>query len=251
MFTLLNFPKGTLFNGVHCLITGGGLGLGGQWRAVSNGYLLPSRVVMSKFRGKLLDSMDRAIEKDELKLPEGMSLQRWKNLKNKLGRVKWNVNIRKRYEHGNGVLSYLARYVRGGPISNSRIISCEDGKVVFRYRVNGEGSTSRKTETMTLAVEQFIRRYLLHIPEPRTKGVRYYGLYNPSKEQELQRCMECFDQDLPEDIEFLDWQSYCEGRGDEHPERCPICGRTLICLSATPPAKNIPPPEETFLKEAA
>ncbi len=154
---------------------------------MSKGYLLPSRVVMSKFRGKLLDSIDRGVEKGKLKLPEGMSLQRWKNLKNKLGRVKWNVNIRERYEHGNGVLSYLARYVRGGPISNKRIISCEDGRVEFRYGVTAEGSKSRKTATMTLAVDQFIMRYLLHIPEPRTKVVRYYGLYNPCKEQQLQR----------------------------------------------------------------
>jgi hypothetical protein len=237
---------------VHCLITGGGLRAGGEWRFIDNGFLLPVRVVMSKFRGKILAYLDKAIEDGKVDLPEGMSPQRWKNLKNKLGRVKWNVNIRQRYEHGNGVLSYLGRYVRGGPISNERIISCEDGKVKFRYRVNGEGSGSKKRDTMTLAVEQFIGRYLLHVPERLSKLVRYYGLYNPHKEADLEKCMECFDQELPQEEEFLDWQSYCEGRGEEHPELCPVCGKRLICLSMIPSCKTIRPSEELFLlKEAA
>jgi hypothetical protein len=53
---------------------------------------------------------------------------------------------------GNGVLSYLGRYIRGGPISNRRLISCEGGKVKFWYRVNGEGSGSEKRDAMTLSV---------------------------------------------------------------------------------------------------
>jgi hypothetical protein len=63
---------------LHCLVTGGGLTDEGEWRAVRHGFLLPVRVVMAVFRGKLL---------------------------NKLGRVKWNVHIRERYGHGAGVLT--------------------------------------------------------------------------------------------------------------------------------------------------
>jgi hypothetical protein len=39
---------------VHCLVTGGGLTSGGHWRAVRQGFLLPARVVMAVFRGKML-----------------------------------------------------------------------------------------------------------------------------------------------------------------------------------------------------
>jgi hypothetical protein len=237
---------------IHCLITGGGLMASGAWRSIENGYLLPFRVVMIKFRGKFLTYLDKAIDDGNVHLPEGMSLQQWKNLKNKLGRVKWNVNIRERYEHGRGVLSYLGRYIRGGPISNKRIISCENGKVKFWYRVNGEGSGSKKRDPMTLPVEQFIGRYLLHVPKPRSKVVRYYGIYNSHKEGDLKKCMECFDQELPQEEEFLDWQSYCDGRGDEHPELCPVCGKRLICLSMIFPNKPMPPPDDSIhLKEAA
>ena len=236
---------------LHCLITGGGLGSDGLWRAVENGYLLPSRVVMMKFRGKLLAYLNKAVEDGKFRLPDGMNLRRWKNLKNKLGRVKWNVHIRERYEHGEGVMTYLARYIRGGPISNKRLISCRDGKVTFWYRVKGEGSSNKKTATMTLPVDHFIQRYLLHVPEPRTKVVRYYGLYNPGKKAQLEKCREGFDQDPIEESEFPDWQTYCEGRGDDHPELCPICGKRLINLSVIPNLRNMPPPIETPLKEAA
>jgi hypothetical protein len=39
---------------VHCLVTGGGLPPAGQWGAVRHGFLLPARVVMAVFRGKML-----------------------------------------------------------------------------------------------------------------------------------------------------------------------------------------------------
>ena len=81
--------------------------------------------------------------------------------------------------------------------------------------------------------------------------VRYYGLYNPVKKGQLELLREGFDQDPIEEPEFLDWQTYCEGRGDDHPERCPVCGKRLICLSVIPNLRNMPPPVETLLKEAA
>ena len=62
--------------------------------------------------------------------------------------------------------------------------------------------------------------------------------------------MEYFSQELPQEEEFLDWQSYCEGRGEEHPELCPVCGKRLIVLSVIPSFKTKPPPEQV-LKEAA
>ena len=87
--TLIDHPH------IHCLVTEGGL-KDGQWVMKRQGYLLPVRAVMPVFRGKMLSSVDKAVEKGEITLPDALSLQRWKNLRNKLGRVKWNVNIRER-----------------------------------------------------------------------------------------------------------------------------------------------------------
>lgn len=215
---------------IHCLITEGGL-KGGEWIGTRlKGYLIPVRAVMAVFRGKLLAYIDRAVEKGELTLPEGMTIQRWRNLKNKLGRTKWNVHIRERYDHGKGILIYLSRYMRGGAISNKRIVSYTDKGVVFRYRT----SEASKRETMTLPVADFIKRYFLHVPEPHTKVVRSYGLYAPTGKDELLLCRSRFGQDAIQEAEIPDWQSYCEGRGDGHPERCPICGCRLIRVMEIP-----------------
>ena len=47
---------------LHCLVTGGGLRPEGQWVAVRNGFLLPARVVMAVFRGKMVAGLWRAYE---------------------------------------------------------------------------------------------------------------------------------------------------------------------------------------------
>jgi len=91
---------------IHCVVTGGGLNESGQWVAVGNGYLLPMRVVRALFRGKLLAAIRQGVVQGTLQLPAGQRRQPVENLLNKLGRTKWNVHIRERYPHGQGVLIY-------------------------------------------------------------------------------------------------------------------------------------------------
>lgn len=225
---------------LHCLVTGGGITDEGQWRSVSNGFLLPVKVVMAVFRGKLLQAIDTALRRGVLGLPAGTSWRQWDHLRNKLGRQKWNVHIRERYPHGEGVLTYLARYVRGGPLANTRVVACENGGITFRYRVNGEGSDSPRRGLMTVSLEEFLRRYLLHVPEPGTKVVRFYGLYAPTQREELAVCRAQAGQEPVEAPAFLDWQTACRAQGDDHPERCPVCGCLLVCLGVIPPAR-VPP----------
>lgn len=223
-----------LHNHIHCLITEGGV-KNGLWVSTRRkGYLLPVRAVMKVFRGKMLDYIDKAVEKGYLTLPEGMTIQRWRNLRNKLGRVKWNVNIRERYDHGKGLLIYLSRYIRGGAISNKRLVSHTEKGVTFRYRAS-EGS---RQNTMTLPESDFIQRYLLHVPEPHTKVVRSYGLYAPTAKEELSLCRAHFGQPAVSEVEISDWQDYCGTKGDEHPELCPVCGCRLIRLIEIPPMPN-------------
>jgi len=61
-----------------------------------------------------LNAIQQGLAQGTLQLPTGKSRQQMENLLNKLGRTKWNVHIRERYAHGTGVLTYLARYLRGG-----------------------------------------------------------------------------------------------------------------------------------------
>ena len=228
---------------LHCLVTGGGLTEEGEWRAVRNGFLLPVRVVMAVFRGKLLAALDTAVHEGTLTLPDGMALRHWATLRNKLGRQTWNVHIRERYAHGAGVLIYLARYLRGGPLANQRLVACAQGVVTFRYRLNGEGAGEEPPAQgrMRVSSEEFLRRYLLHVPPPGTRVVRSYGWYAPTKREALAGCRAQLGQEPMAEPVVLDWQTACRERGEAHPERCPRCGRLLVRLGVILPAR-IPPP---------
>jgi Putative transposase/Transposase zinc-binding domain len=235
---------------LHCLVTGGGLTAEGQWRAVRNGFLLPARVVMAVFRGKLLAAVDAAVRRGTLTLPDGMPLRHWAILRNKLGRQKWNVYIRERYPHSTGVLTYLARYFRGGPIANQRLVSCTPEAVTLRYRLNAEHAGSPRHGLLTLAIAEFMRRYLLHVPEPGTKVVRCYGLYAPTKREVLAMCRAQLGQGPVVQPPVLDWQTACQARGDNHPERCPVCGCLLMCIGVIPHSR-VPPPRGSAAEVAA
>jgi hypothetical protein len=226
---------------LHCLVTGGGLTDDGQWRAVRHGFLLPVRVVMAVFRGKLLAALRQGVAQGQLRLPEGRSPQQLANLLHKLGRTKWNVHIRERYPHGAGVLTYLARYIRGGPLANRRLVACENGGVTFRYRVKGDESGGQQSDLMALPIEGFIRRYLRHVPEPGTRVVRGYGLYAPTKGEALAVCRAQVGQGPVAAPAVPDWQTACQDRGDDHPARCPVCGRRLVGRGVILPLR-IPPP---------
>jgi hypothetical protein len=226
---------------VHCLVTGGGLTESGDWVAVRHGFLLPVRVVMAVFRGKLLAALRQALAHDQLTLPEGRSRQQLENLLNKLGRTQWHVHIRERYPHGVGGLTYVARYIRGGPFANQRLVACAQGMVTFRYRVNGEATDRRARGLMRLPMEEFIGRYLRHVPAPGTRVVRSYGLYAPTKQETLAVCRAHLGQGPVEAPVVLDWQTACQARGDDHPARCPRCGRQLVCRGVVLPARMPPP----------
>jgi len=237
---------------LHCLVTGGGLTEAGDWRPVRNGLLLPVRVVMAVFRGKLLAALDTAVHEGTLTLPDGMAMRHWGTLRHKLGRQKWNVHIRERYPHGAGVLTYLARYIRGGPLANRRLVACEQGVVTFRYRLNGEGSGDEPMPQgrIGVSIEEFLRRYLVHVPPPGTRVVRAYGLYAPTKREALASCREQLGQGPMAAPVVLDWQTVCRDRGDAHPERCPLCGRRLVRRGVVPRSR-IPPPRDGASEVAA
>jgi hypothetical protein len=216
---------------LHCLITEGGLN-NHRWIGTKHqGYLLPVRAVMALFRGKFLASLNTAVEKGSITLPAGMTPQQWTNLKNKLGRTKWNVHIRERYDHGKGILIYLSRYIRGGAISNRRILSHANENVAFSHRA------AQGRDTMTLPVAEFIKRYLLHVPAPHTKRVRYYGLYATTAQEELSLCRSSLGPQPPAPEE-MEWQQ--EKRPD-YPECCPVCGCPLLRIIDPPRGQEVIP----------
>ena len=231
---------------IHCLVTGGGLTPDGHWVAVRNGFLLPVRVVMAVFRGKLLDTLRTAWHRGDLHLPEALRPQPFLHLLNRLGhkqKTRWNVHIMTRYPHGTGVATSLARSLRGGPIKNPRLVACDGHTVTCRYTDNQARTVEAHSphQRMTLPIGDFLQRVLQHVPPPHTQVVRYWGLYHPMKAEALALCRAQMGQ-LPVAVPArLDWQTVCAQRGEAHPEQCPTCGQLLVC-TAVIPRGGAPPP---------
>jgi Putative transposase len=73
-------------------------------------------------------------------------------------------------------LAYLARYTHRVAISNSRLIAAGANGVTFKYkdyRVEGP----ERCKVMTLAADEFIRRFMLHILPKGFHRIRHYGLF--------------------------------------------------------------------------
>jgi Putative transposase len=71
-------------------------------------------------------------------------------------------------------LEYLGRYTRRVAISNQRLLAMQDGQVSFRWK---DYKHEQRPKTMTLAADEFIRRFLLHALPPGFRRIRYYGLF--------------------------------------------------------------------------
>ena len=86
----------------------------------------------------------------------------------------WVVNIQKPFAHPQKVLEYLSRYVFRIAISDRRIEKVENGMVHFSVKDYKRNGIFRK---MKLELDEFIRRFLLHVLPKGFFKVRYYGIF--------------------------------------------------------------------------
>ena len=84
----------------------------------------------------------------------------------------WIVYAKKPFTGPEQVLNYLGRYTHRIAISNHRIQSIENGKVIFTYK---DRRNNNETRTMCLDAVEFIRRFLLHVLPKGFMKIRYYG----------------------------------------------------------------------------
>src|SRR3990170_1173137 len=218
---------------LHVLAADGGLDEHGAWVKPRRSHFLPARVLMMLFRGKFLAALRRSIEHRALRLPPDLSRERFASLLNRLGRKKWNVHIRARYAHGEGVAAYLARYLKGGPLKNSQLLPAAGERVRFRYRPHrDEDDAGEDTVVMRLAPEDFLARYLAHIPVPRLQAVRGYGLYGPRQAARLDQARAALSQAPVEEPKPLNAAQFlARFRNRDESGRCPQCGVLLVFTS--------------------
>ena len=213
---------------LHCLIPGGALSSDGErWIAARSNFLFHVRALGVVFRAKFLDHLTAAYGKDQLHFPGRAAAfaqaPQFRKLLASVRKKNWVVYAKRPFSSPETVLDYLGRYTHRIAISNHRILSVKDNRVVFLYRDRKD--SSRQT-TMTLDAGEFIRRFLLHVLPSGLMRIRHFGfLANRCKAAQLERCRKILKVPPPAPPELSDsFRSWIADR-----KRCHQCGHgTLI-----------------------
>jgi putative transposase/transposase-like zinc-binding protein len=178
---------------LHCAIAGGALSQDGQrWTSARPDFLFPVRALSQVFRGKFLDFLKKDFQDGKLIFPgqtaELASAPAFRCLLAQLYDKKWVVYSKRAFSGPQSVLDYIGRYTHRIAISNHRLLSVEDSTVTFSYR---DRRDANQRKTMSLAADEFIRRFLLHAIPTSFMRVRHFGLLaNRRKKTALSRCRE-------------------------------------------------------------
>jgi hypothetical protein len=219
---------------LHIIVPGGGISLDGQrWTACRPGFFLPVRVLSRLFRRLLLEKLVTAHDAgrlqffgDHARLAERDAFAAYLA---PLRKAEWVVYSKRPFGGPAAVLAYLSRYTHRVAISNSRLVALDDAGVTFTwkdYRAKGR----ERAKVMTLAIDEFIRRFLIHVLPDGFHRIRHYGLLaNGGRAENIARARRLLNvpptQDEP---------GHADAANDNEPPTlahpCPCCGGRMIII---------------------
>jgi putative transposase len=136
------------------------------------------------------------------------------------------------------VLAYLSRYTHRVAISNSRLVALDERGVTFRWKDYREHGRTRQ-KTMTLATEEFMRRFLLHVLPSGFHRIRHYGLLaNANRKHDIAAVREILHQPPP-----MPPAEPGDGSADHRCPRptflCRHCGAPMLVIETFARAQHI------------
>ncbi len=165
---------------VHMIVPGGGIAPdGSRWVSSRPAFLLPVRVLGKLFRRLFLTRLVALHDAGRLAFFGTLAhLADRRAFLRHLAPVRtkrWVVYAKAPFAGPEAVLAYLSRYTHRVAISNSRLIAFDERGVTFRYKDYRRDGADRQ-QVMTLAIDEFIRRFLLHVLPRGFHRIRHYGL---------------------------------------------------------------------------
>jgi len=222
---------------VHGIVPGGGLSLDGErWVACRPGFFLPVRVLSRLFRRLFLDKLGDAHRVGTLRFfGEHQSLAGTKSFSDwlkPLRQCEWVVYAKRPFAGPESVLAYLSRYTHRVAIANSRLIALDEQGVTFKWK-DYRAKERVRHKTMTLAPDEFMRRFLLHVLPSGFHRIRHYGLIaNTTRKDNLARSRELLmvEKTLETaDVETNDADT-AGGSNESVTYVCPDCGAPMIII---------------------
>ncbi len=244
---------------LHIIVPGGGMSFDNtRWVPCRPGFLLPVRVLSRLFRRLFLAGLADAHAAGRLAFfGEIEGLRRREAFAAHLAplnRKNWFVYAKPPFAGPEAVLAYLARYTHRVALSNSRLLALDEHGVSFRYK-DYRGNGQARFRTMTLAPDEFIRRFLLHVLPNGFHRIRHYGLLatatcktNIARARELIAAPPpSMDPPAEHDDAGLD-----AGVRVDHRPPCPCCGGRMIIVETfeRPGAPRAPPSPEARVRTA-
>jgi hypothetical protein len=233
---------------VHCVVPGGGIAPDGEhWIACRPGFFLPVRVLSRLFRRLFLTALHQAFRAGQLcfrshleQLRDGQAFSRYLA---PAARAEWVVYAKPPFGGPAQVLRYLGRYTHRVAISNNRLVSMREGKVVFLWKDYKQDSAKK---IMTLDAAEFIRRFLLHILPQGFQHIRSYGFMgNRYRKMKLALCRRLLGTPDPvaaPSSPMKDYRDRYERLTGHSLRDCPICGRGQMVCIETFPVGSLPRP---------
>jgi hypothetical protein len=219
---------------VHLILPGGGISLDGmRWVPCRPGFLVPVRVLSRLFRRLFLTGLANAHTAGQLAFLGDLDSLRCRAAfaahLAPLSRRNWFVYAKPPFAGPEAVLAYLARYTHRVAISNSRLLGLDQRGVTFRYKDYRRDGQARY-RTMTLASDEFIRRFLLHVLPKGFHRIRHYGLLaSATCKANVARATELVTAPVPTTEPPADPDEAGPAAADHRPP-CPCCGGPMIIV---------------------
>jgi len=215
---------------VHCVVPAGGLAPDhSRWIDSQRKFFLPVCVLKEVFRGKFVEGLKKLQAEHKLAfhgtltpLQNPKALAAWLR---PLFRSSWVVYSKRPFGGAQHALRYLGQYTHRVAISNHRLVALADGMVTFRWR---DSAHKNKKRLMTLPVDEFLRRFLLHVLPPGFVRIRHFGfLAHRRRRALLPLCMRLLAESGRTRVEAAP-----EGAGPSSPPlwTCPQCGGPMVLM---------------------
>ncbi len=236
---------------IHCVVPAGGLSADHtRWVATHPKFSFPVKALAKVFRGKFTDALEEAFANGKLAFHGTLKpLGRPKvfaQLIRQTHRKKWVVYAKPPFRGPQHTLRYLGRYTHRVAISNQRLVSLVNNQVTFRWR---DSAHKNKQRLMTLHVNEFLRRFLLHVLPPGFVRIRHFGFLSTRNRCTLLPL--CFRL-LQPTTESVVATPTLPTEQHVHPTRpvwlCPKCGGDMLILERLSAfdLRYRPPPELTI-----
>jgi hypothetical protein len=224
---------------VHIIVAGGGLSEDGErWIACRPGFFLPVRVLSRLFRRLFLTGLAVAHAAGRLRffgeLARLADPAAFAAHIAPLRRTEWVVYAKAPFGGPQAVLTYLSRYTHRVAIANSRLVVADAETVTFRWKDYRAAGRNRQ-KLMTLATDEFLRRFLLHVLPKGFHRIRHYGLFaNAARVRNVEAIRRSLNATPPGDEQAPAGEAQDNednpsiGRTLRQP--CPCCGGPMIVI---------------------